>query len=333
MLKFNESEFLEGLSSLIDLASPIEELADKLTNEGISNLYLIGAGGTYAAMWPIERFVHRQSSIVVRTAIAAELIVTDDESLGAGSVAVFASVTGTTQDVLDAVDYCRSRGATTIAITGYPDSPLAKAADYSLITAPKAWPFDIPLLLLAGRILWLRNEFPLYERLVNDLSTLPPLLLSVAERAEPVATRFADDHAATDYYFLAGTGNLWGYTYIYSMCILEEMQWLQTTRVHGSEFFHGSMELMVEDTSMLLFMGQDETRPLMERVVGFARTISNDVTVMDTQDYDLPGIDAEVRPLLDPLVLDVVMSRVSKHLERVRNHDLDTRRYYRVMNY
>ncbi|UJA06133.1 hypothetical protein [Streptomyces collinus] len=84
---------------------------------------------------------------------------------------------------------------------------------------------------------------------------------------------------------------------------------------------------------MLLFQGEDETRALTDRAEAFARRVSKDVTVFDTRDYPLDGISPEFRGLLSPLVMDTVMDRVSKHLERVRDHSLDLRRYYRVMDY
>ncbi|MGW5373722.1 SIS domain-containing protein, partial [Streptomyces sp. NPDC004011] len=239
----------------------------------------------------------------------------------------------TTDDSLRAIEYCRARGAHTVGFTGYPESPVARSVDTALISEPKAWPFDVQLLLFMGRLLSRRGEFEGYERLADELAELPRVLVDVARRAEPAASDFAEAHKDTDYHFLIGGGNLWGFTYLYSMCILEEMQWLRTTRVHSAEFFHGSLELLEEDTSVIVFQGEDETRALTDRAEAFARRVSKDVTVFDTRDYPLEGISPEFRGLLAPLVLDTVMDRVSKHLERVRDHSLDLRRYYRVMDY
>ncbi|MEV6396831.1 SIS domain-containing protein [Streptomyces sp. NPDC051907] len=333
MLGFNEPEFLSQLASAVALRPQIEELADRLTDEGIDNLFLVGAGGTYAQMWPYEHLARRTSTLPVRAAIAAELIASDDAALGARSAAVFTSVSGTTDDCLRAIDFCAAKGVRTISFTGYPQSPVALKADEVLVSEPKAWPFDPQLLLLLGRLLSRRGEFDGYERLADELAGLPGVLLDVARQAEAPAAAFADAHKETDYHFLVGGGNLWGFTYLYSMCVLEEMQWLRTTRVHSAEFFHGSLELLEKDTSVIVFQGEDETRALTDRVVSFARRISSDVNVFDTRDYPLDGISPEFRGLLAPLVLDTVMGRVSKHLERVRDHSLDLRRYYRVMPY
>jgi fructoselysine-6-phosphate deglycase len=333
MLRFNEPEFLQQMTSTVALRPQIEELVDRLVDEGFDNLFLVGAGGTYAQMWPYEHLARRSSTLGVRAVIAAELIASGDASLGERSVVIFPSVSGTTDDSVRAIEYCRAKGARTVGLTGYPDSPVAREVDVALVSEPKAWPFDVQMLLFMGRLLARRGEFDGYDKLAGELSGLPRILVEVAEQAEPVAAAFAEAHKDTDYHFLVGGGNLWGFTYLYSMCILEEMQWLRTTRVHSAEFFHGSLELIEKDTSVVIFQGEDETRALTDRVESFARRISEDVTVFDTRDYPLEGISPEFRGLIAPLVLDTVLGRVSKHLERVRDHSLDLRRYYRVMDY
>ncbi|OPG07891.1 SIS domain-containing protein [Microbispora sp. GKU 823] len=333
MLGFNEPEFLSQLASAVALRPQIEELVDRLVDGGFDNLYLVGAGGTYAQMWPYERLARQRSTLDVRAVIAAELVAADEKALGERSVAIFTSVSGTTEDVVRAIEFCKSKGAHTIGFTGYPDSPIARNVDLALLTEPKTWPFDMQMLLFMGRLLSRRGEFDGYEKFAAEFEDIPRILLEVSKQAEPVAEAFADAHKDSDYYFLIGGGNLWGFTYLYSMCILEEMQWLRTTRVHSAEFFHGSLELVEENTSVIVFQGEDEARALTDRAEAFAKRISKDVTVFDTKDYPLDGISPEFRGLLAPLVLDTVMSRVSKHLERVRDHSLDLRRYYRVMDY
>ncbi|MFF4617850.1 SIS domain-containing protein [Nonomuraea jabiensis] len=333
MLGFDEPEFLSQVTSAVGLRPRIEELVDRLVDEGFEHVLLVGAGGTYAQMWPYEHLARRGSTLDVRAAIAAELIVSGDARLGEDTVAIFTSVSGTTDDTIRAIEYCKSKGAFTVSFTGHPDSPVATKVDAALVSQPKTWPFDMQLLLFMTRLLARRGEFDGYEKFAAEFEGVPEILVEVAKQAEPAAAAFAEAHKDSDYHFLVGGGNLWGFTYLYSMCILEEMQWLRTTRVHSAEFFHGSLELLEEDTSVIIFQGEDETRPLTDRAEAFARRVSKDVTVFDTRDYPLTGISPEFRGLLAPLVLDTVMSRVSKHLERVRDHSLDLRRYYRVMDY
>ncbi|WP_337006761.1 SIS domain-containing protein [Microbacterium sp. LB12] len=333
MLGFDETAFRSQTASAVALRPQIEQLVDDLLAKGIDNVLLVGSGGTYAQAWPYELFARERSTLPVRAVIAAELVVAGDALLGERTAAVFTSVSGTTEDVISAIEFVRGAGATTIAFTGHGDSPIALGVDHALISEPKTWPFDMQLLLLVGRLLERRGEFAGYASLADELVNLPDALVAAAEQAEPLAAAFAEAHKDTDYYFLIGGGPLWGFTYLYSMCILEEMQWLRTTRVHSAEFFHGSLELLEEHTSVLVFQGEDRTRPLTDRAEAFAKRITDDVTVFDTRDYALEGFSPENRALIAPIVLDTVMGRVSKHLERVRDHSLDLRRYYRVMAY
>ncbi|WP_308467157.1 SIS domain-containing protein [Rathayibacter soli] len=332
MLKFNEEEFVSQLTSALGLRPEIEALVEEVHKRELKNLFLIGAGGTYATMMPYELLMRRNSSFPTRAVIAAELVLSGDATFGPQSLAVFASASGTTEDVLKAIEYSKAQGAYTVALTGAGDSPIARAVDRVLLTVPETW-FDLQLLLLTTRLMSSRGEFAGYEKLVGELATIPQALVHVAMQADPAAAEFARAHKDSDYIFVVGAGNLWGFAYLYSMCVLEECQWLRTTRVHGAEFFHGSLELIEKDTTVLLFVGEDETRPLMERVQRFAQNYSDDVTTLDTAEFPLAEISPEFRGLLSPLIMDTVATRVSKHLEAERNHDLALRRYYRVVEY
>ncbi|MEO6941667.1 MAG: SIS domain-containing protein [Terrimesophilobacter sp.] len=331
VLKFNEEEFLEEISSAARLREEIEGVVLAQLERGIKNIYFIGSGGSYADMLAYEYLMRSRSELPSRAAIGPEFALAPDATFGEGSLAIFGSSTGTTDDVNKVIEFAKARGAYTVGFTGKADSPFAKALDHVFLSSSHS--YDIQLLLLLTKLMSERGEFDDYEKFADQIDLLPPLLVDVAKQADPAAQAFAEKHKETEYHFLVGSGNLWGYTYLYSMCVLEECQWLHTTRVQAAEFFHGSLELIEKDTSVILFVGEDETRPLMERVEKFATKYSDDVSVFDTADYPLPGIDAKYRALLSPLVIGTVAGRISKHLEKVRDHDLSLRRYYRVVEY
>ena len=117
------------------------------------------------------------------------------------------------------------------------------------------------------------------------------------------------------------------------MCILEEMQWIKTKSIHAAEFFHGTLELVEPGTSLILLYGEDETRPLMDRVKNFASKITDQINIFDTKTVELPFSDPMFRKIVSPLVVYAITERLSCHLEKERNHPLTTRRYYRQMEY
>jgi DNA-binding MurR/RpiR family transcriptional regulator len=61
--------------------------------------------------------------------------------LGPEDVAIGISHTGATQDTVEAVEQARARGATTVAVTNFPRSPLASIADEVLTTAARETTF------------------------------------------------------------------------------------------------------------------------------------------------------------------------------------------------
>ncbi|MEC0249327.1 SIS domain-containing protein [Paenibacillus chitinolyticus] len=337
MLNFDEQLFLklveqEGLA----FRGQIEEIVDGICKKGYSNIFLIGAGGTIAMMYPYEYILKSNSTIDVHAEIAAEFMVMNNRHFSKDSVCIFTSVSGTTQETVAAAEFCKERGATTIALVAEADTPLTKIVDYCITTGSEKHSFDTFFMLLhmvVFRFMYNNNEFPQYDQFVKEVSLLPRAILDAVKTFDPKAEAFAKEHKDTDYHMMVGSGNLWGNTYSYAMCILEEMQWIHAKSIHAAEFFHGTLELVVEDTSVILLKGEDETRPLMDRVERFAEKITKKLTLIDTKDFKMEGISEEFRKHFSVNINWSVLSRISVHLERERNHPLTLRRYYRQMEY
>ena len=47
-------------------------------------------------------------------------------------------------------------------------------------------------------------------------------------------------------------------------------------------------KLVEEDTSLILFYGEDETRPLMDRVKNFSEKVTKVINIFDTKEVELP---------------------------------------------
>lgn len=129
-----------------------------------------------------------------------------------------------------------------------------------------------------------------------------------------------------------GGGEMWGETYLFSMCILEEMQWKKTKSVTSAELFHGTLELVEEDTCVFLIMGMGLCRELEERARRFLEQHTKKLTVIDPAPY--MEETEEYGWLLAPLyVSTLLVDRLAVHMEKYTGHDLDYRRYYRQFEY
>jgi len=337
MFNFDEPRFLRIQAGAVALAGPIDKAMGQLLAEGAQNIFFVGTGGAGILMQPAWQLLSMRSDIPVFSVMPAELVLTGDPHLNAQSIVVMPSLSGTTRETIAALEYCKRHGARVIALTGHADTPLARGADSAFGNFAEddtsCESFYLQALYVALSVMRQRGECDTYKSVVADLQRLPALLLNVKRAFEPRAERFAEEIKSEPYHIITGAGSTWPEAYYYGMCILEEMQWIRMRPVHASDFFHGALELLDKDVSLIVFKGEDVLRPLAERVEVFAREHTSKLHVFDTASFDLPAIGAETRALISPILLATAMERVSAHLEAKRKHPLTTRRYYNRVPY
>ncbi|MEO8907402.1 MAG: hypothetical protein ABI310_04920, partial [Microbacteriaceae bacterium] len=112
-LTIDDDAFLTAGANAVARRAQIERVADELSERGVTSLVFIGSGGTYANAFQFEQLARLNSTLPVRVLVAAEVVASGDPLLTASSVAVFTSDSGTTGDVLAAIEYCRSQGVHT----------------------------------------------------------------------------------------------------------------------------------------------------------------------------------------------------------------------------
>lgn len=337
MYNFDVERFKKMTAGALAQRKNIEKCADEISKKGFKNIFLIGVGGSIAHMYPLEYILKTNSKIDVYAEIASEFVLMNHQHFGPDSVCIFTSRSGDTKETVAAAKFCKEKGATTIALVAKLGTSLANICDYVFDNfaeddnlAESLYLQQFPLIF---RLMHNNGEFPEYDKFIKELETMPEQLLKAKESMEDRARAFADYHKETPYHILVGSGIMWGDTYNYAMCILEEMQWIRTKSIHAAEFFHGTLEVVEEDTSVILLYTEDETRPLMDRVKNFVTNISKEVTIIDTKELELPTISEEFRKYMAIIVMNTMLERISIHLERARNHPLSTRRYYRQMEY
>ena len=251
---------------------------------------------------------------------------------------VIPSLSGTTSESVEALEYCRARGATVLTLTGHADTPLAQEADHSFVNFAEddtsCESFYLQSLLLALSVMHHRGEYDGYAAdRRRARGACPRLLLEVKRAFEPRAAELAERLKDEPYHIITGAGSTWPQAFYYGMCILEEMQWIRTRPVHASDFFHGTLELVEQGVSVLLLKGEDAT-PSSGGAGGEVRAqLHRQGVVLDAADHSLPGISDQRALVLSPVLLATVLERVSAHLEVLRDHPLTTRRYYKRVAY
>jgi fructoselysine-6-phosphate deglycase len=337
MLHFDPERYVRIQSGAVALADRLHQTVSQCLGAGSRNVFFAGTGGAAILMLPAAQRLAARSSLPVQVVNPAELVEGGNDNLGPDSMVVIPSLSGTTPESVAALRFCREAGATVLSLTGHDDTPLAKEADHSFVNFAEddtsCESFYLQSLFIALAVLDARGEMQGHDDVVEQLRRLPELLVGVKEQAERQADALAGALQANDFHIITGAGSTWAEAFYYGMCILEEMQWIRTRPVHASDFFHGTLELVQPGVSVVLLKGEDSGRSLVERVEKFAPTVTDQVTVLDSADYDLPGIDTDVRALVSPVVLAAVLERVSAHLEVRTDHPLTTRRYYKRVAY
>lgn len=338
MLKFDDARFVSIQAGAVALAPQLHTTISELIAGGAKNLFFLGAGGAGILMRPAFDLLRARSTFPTFLELPAEVQVADNVNLGADSIVVIPSLSGTTKESVEIIDFVQAKGAKVIALTGYAESPVATKADFNFTNFAaddtSSESFYLQSLIIALAILDVRGEGSDYEQTVAEFALLPKLLVETKEAFEPRASEIAKFIAGHEaYHVITSSGPSWAQAWYYGMCILEEMQWIRTRPVHASDFFHGTLELVEKGVSVILLKGEDETRALTDRVEAFSPEITDALTVIDTADFALAGISDATRRIISPVILATVLERLSAHVELERRHPLTVRRYYRRISY
>ncbi len=331
MLKFDRQKQIESVRGALALRTQIEKIVDDAWLRGVKNICWLGIGGTWASAMQAHFHMKERSGLEVFFTNAAEYCATGDRRIGTGTFLIFSSVSGTTKEIVEAVQKAKMNGAEIFAFIDKPETGLEAFADYCINYPANE---QLKFFMTADRFLFREGVMPEYEEMYAQYdNALPEGLASVEEAADAFAEEFARKHVSDALHYFVGAGALYGATYSYGMCYWEEQHWHRTKTIHASEFFHGMFEIVGEDTPVTVYMGEDSQRCLTERVVNFLEKVCKNYTVIDAKDYNIPGIDEEYRKNIGHLIMHAVNNRIDVHMEAITGHDMTIRRYYRKLDY
>lgn len=312
----------------------IDTMLDTELARGIRNVFLIGCGGTYTLALPWKYFADCHRMRPVYDEMAAEMIRKEHCQLGEGSLCLYASASGNTKEIVEAMAYSKSRGAVNVAILANTGSPMEQLADY-VFYSPQDNDFACFFCAYAQILTRLAHEdgsFEPYERFVSQMYGIGTALDAAAAKLTPECVFYAARNANVPWHMVLGSGACWGEAMCYAMCVMEEMQWIRTRPIHAAEFFHGTIELVEKNLPVIIMLGEDQSRPVAERALRFLKRMTSEILVFDSKDCALP-VDDEFRGILSPVVMMTVTKPLSKAFQTERNHDLSVRRFYRQMEY
>lgn len=136
-VSFADARAVEETADQLDIAV-LQQVIDLLSEAGRTDVYGVGASAFVAA--DLQQKLHR----IGRVSFAwsdTHIMLTSAAVLSPGDVAIGVSHTGATTDTVEALRVAREHGATTVALTNFPRSPITEVADFVLTTAARETTF------------------------------------------------------------------------------------------------------------------------------------------------------------------------------------------------
>lgn len=316
----------ESQKTMREAAKFGREIADK-----VDKVYLVGCGAPNRIMLGLEYWLqHYSTSIEVRRYFPAEFMAQNPARFDDRTLVLLGSKSGTTPETVAAAEFVKDRPCISVGVTQTADLPLAKAVHHPFLmgeTEQSHTGMFMVMQALIGGLMAEKDGWDLQDKLMKSLAALPEAMadtqIAVEERAANDARLLKDDRQV----YHVASGPMFNTAYVIGVCILMEMQWMHSYPIEAAEFFHGPFEILDENTPFILMLGEDPSRPLMDRVVRFAKKYTERLFIYDSKDYEMKGIDPDIRPIMAPYIIEAALYRICVRLAVWHNQPLSTRRY------
>lgn len=316
-----------------------------LDTASIKHVFFIACGGSLSIMYPAKFLLDQHATLPSDLFNAAEFTARAPKGLGRDSLVILCSMTGTTRETTAAAEFARSRGARTVGLTTEKGSPLARACDHTVgFEAPYTTgvPIDARdsnyarLYQLVMGLVALTEGTDLSDALMSSLAALQPAIDRAHATFAPLFADFAPRFAKEEVIYTVASGASFGAAYSFAICVLMEMQWINSQAIHANEFFHGPFEVLDKDRAFILLKGCDSTRALEDRADTFLHRFGSaeNILVLDALALDLSGIDPVFQGNLVPLIFFDTLWRFAYQVAELRQHVmLEGRRYMKKLTY
>ena len=307
---------------LKDQAPDIRTLAKKAVDEGVSHIYWVGSGNSWVNLYSGKYLLDKFTDLPSDCFMSYEFVWRDPARLGPKTWVFLASFSGATEDTVAALRHAKAHKAHTIAIVNQADSLMGKEADEVIAYNSKAL-YILPLAaayLFSLEVARLKGAKGVNE-ILDGLYGLPALLSRQYIDEEMPAKKLAEEFLNERLFYTLGSGPLYGLAYKFGLTVFMENMRVNGSFMDASEFRHGPAEMLDrEKPAMVILMGTDESRPLVERVRQLAETHGARVLVYDLAKY------SGVHPLLAPFVLMIPLQWFAVYSALLRGiTDLDER--------
>ena len=306
----------------------------------IENVAYVGCGASKSDLYPAKYFLANAAKRLRAAHYTANEFNTDTTDwLGESTVVISASLGGTTPETVKANQVAKAAGAVVVSLTRSQGSPLDESADYTILHgfsenyACKQHKMGYAM-ALALEFLQQTEGYDKYDKMIEGFSRVFEASEKAAASCRGQAKAFAEKYKDAPVVYVMSSGASTQVAYSTSICLMMEMQWMNSGSFHTGEFFHGPFEIVDKDVPFILLMNDGKTRPVDTRALAFLHRFHALTTIVDTKDYGLgSAVPAEVITYFNPIFHSAVFRVFAEELADIRQHPLSLRRYMWKLEY
>ncbi len=323
----------------MELRKLVENIKTKMEEgNGLKRVCFVALGGSMAALWPAYYMLKSEAKTFGASIFTSnEFVNAPPATVDETCLCIMCSLKAT-QETVEAVKVANEKGAVTIAMTGSPDTQMAKTGQYVVVYSNGdnqiySQGNQAKVLRIGFELLHQLEDYDKYEAAIDAYSKIDCIVKKAKETIEPLALDFAKKYKDEKIFYVLGSGPLYSAAYGMSFCHLIEMQWKHAVPLHCGEYFHGPFETTDKDLPIILMMSEGRTRPLDERCLKFMKRYAEKLTILDMREMGVNEIDSSVVEFFNPVVMVPVERYVVSKMANVRNHSMDKRRYMWKVEY
>lgn len=315
---------------MFDVKKMIEEICSK---KEIKNISFAGVGGSLACFYAAYYYVQRETKGLTTSYTSAnEFVHSTPTCVGENSIVVIASRGGNTAETVEAGRVAKKLGATVIGLTHEAtDNGIKEVSDYTIVFEDgEGVAFEVGkpayIMKIAYEVLHQVEGSGKYDEMVAAMAKMNELVPAAQKAVVPEAIKFSIDYKDNNIIYTMGSGTAWSAAQQQTICILMEMQWINSAVIHTGEFFHGPFEITDPDTAFLLLKSTGKTQALDNRAISFLDQYNKHHTVLDLEKYGANELGS-VSEYFDYDFHTALLSVFNNLLADMRNHPLSKRKY------
>ncbi len=250
-------------------AEVMARLVAEIKKNGATNFVAAARGTSDHALIYFKYLLEINSHYTVGLSAPSVITLYKGKINYANSIVIGCSQSGQAEDVLEVIKKGNEQGAITIAVTNDKNSPLAKESKYHLwcaageeksVAATKTYSTELFLLL------WLAAELSENKEQLLHVKSLKREIENIIPQIDELTTKYAKKFKDMKSGFVLSRGMTYSIA-LEATLKLQETCYIQMKGYPGSEFYHGPMAMVNEETPVIIYCAKNNGDAEMQKLV------------------------------------------------------------------